>query len=101
MLIRYKEKTFKSQYDGNILCANLDELFYQKQNNYSFSKLNVRTLNYEFIKYTSKDFCIYLSKDRIKHLSVEFDTLDLEWDKNDCHTNILETDDNEGILEFI
>lgn len=101
MIIRYKDKEFASQSDSNILSANLNELFYQNRNDIYAQKLNVITLDYQYIKYTSTDFSIYLNKNRIKHLSVEFDTLDLEWDENDFHTNILETDDNDGILEFI
>ena len=101
MVIKYKNKQFMPKVNNNILFANLDEIFYRNEiDNYS-EKTDVISLDYEHVKYTSDDFCIYLNKNRITYLSVELDTLDLEWDKNDFHTNKLETDNNNGILEFI
>lgn len=101
MVIKYKNKQFAPKVDNKILIANLDEIFYRNESDNYSEKTDIVFLNYEYIKYTSNDFCVYLDKNRITYLSVELDTLDLEWDKNDFHTNILETDNNNGVLEFI
>ena len=101
MIVKYKNKIYNSFNDNNVLNVNVCELYYRNiYNPYNITS-EIKKLDYTYIKYTSEDFCIYLNKNRISNLSVDTDTFDLEWDKNDSHTNILETDDNDGILEFI
>ena len=101
MIVKYRNIEYNSCNSKSILYVNINKLFYRKYSCYSNDKVNCIKLNYNYIKYTSEEFCMYLKRDRLCHLSVEDDTLDLEWDKNDFYTNVLETDNNDGILEFI
>lgn len=101
MIIKYNNKEYFSNTNNKQIVVNLDELYYiDLFDNYS-PKEGLIKLDYKKIKYISDDFSICLTKDRIEHFSVEMDTLDLEWDKKEYHTNILETDDNDGVLELI
>lgn len=98
--ILYKGIEYSGKYSC-IIYANLENIGYINYNNISELNKCVDSLDYEYVRFTSKDFSFYMHKSRIYSMSVEGDTFDLKWDKNEDHINMIESDDNEGILEFI